>query len=169
MGVIRNNSATLKQRGPRSCTRGEARSGRGEPRCELIGRNDVYGAAAALERPEQDRECLVPGNSVVCLGCNAATRSIRVSRRCSSVSGMIQSRHSRRSVPIIFSHNELAFGLRIGVLMTARPRPATEASRSVEKIASRSWMIKRYAWSEGMASRNCCRVHAAVGWAVTLA
>ena len=27
-------------------------------------------------------------------------------------------------------------------------------------------MIKRYAWSEGIASRSCCRVQAAVGWAV---
>jgi hypothetical protein len=81
---------------------------------------------------------------------------------------MIQSRHSRRSVPISLSQSEFAFGLRTGVSMTSRPIPAIEASKPMEKIASRSWMIKRYVWSEGMASRSCWRVQAAVGWAVTL-
>jgi hypothetical protein len=37
-----------------------------------------------------------------------------------------------------------------------------------EKIESRSWIRNPYEWSLGMASRNCCRVHAAVGWDVTL-
>ena len=35
----------------------------------------------------------------------------RVRRRWSSVKGIIQSRHSRRSVPINLSHSELACGL----------------------------------------------------------
>ena len=38
----------------------------------------------------------------------------------------------------------------------------------VEKIASWSCRINRYVWSEGIASRSCWRVQAAVGWAVTL-
>ena len=37
------------------------------------------------------------------------------------------------------------------------------ASSSFEKILSRSWMTKRYGWSPGSASRNCCNVHSAVG------
>jgi hypothetical protein len=41
---------------------------------------------------------------------------------------------------------------------------AIEASNPGEKIASRSWRIKRYVWSEGIASRSCWRVQAAVGW-----
>jgi hypothetical protein len=66
------------------------------------------------------------------------------------------------------SQSEFAFGLRTGVSMTARPKRASEASQPAEKIASRSWRIKRYVWSEGIASRSCWRVQAAVGWEVTL-
>ena len=65
---------------------------------------------------------------------------------------MIQSRHSRRSVPISLSQSEFAFGLRTGILMTSRPMRATEASRRVEKIRSWSCRINRYVWSEGIAS-----------------
>ena len=35
-----------------------------------------------------------------------------------------------------------------------------------EKTLPWSWSINRYGWSPGWVSRNCCRVHAAVGWAV---
>jgi hypothetical protein len=81
---------------------------------------------------------------------------------------MIESRHSRPRVPIGRSQSEFACGLRTGVLMTLSPMRATEASSRVEKIASRSCRIKRYVWSEGIASRSYCSVQAALGWAVTL-
>jgi hypothetical protein len=49
---------------------------------------------------------------------------------------MIQSGHSRRRVPISLSQSEFACGLRAGVVITVSPRRVSEASNSVEKIAS---------------------------------
>jgi hypothetical protein len=48
-----------------------------------------------------------------------------------------------RSVPISLSHSEFAFGLRMGVAMISRPRCSSEVSNPAEKIASRSWVMKR--------------------------
>jgi len=42
---------------------------------------------------------------------------------------MIQSRHSRRRVPISLSQSELACGLRTGVVITLRPSRVSEASK----------------------------------------
>ena len=81
---------------------------------------------------------------MVCLGCSAAIHDARTFLRCPSLSGMIQSRHSRRRVPISLSQSEFACGLRLGVVITLRPSRVSEASNSVEKIASWSWMMKRY-------------------------
>jgi hypothetical protein len=81
---------------------------------------------------------------------------------------MIQSRHSRRRVPISRSQSEFACGLQHRCLMTSSPMCASAASSLAEKIASWSCRINRYVWSEGIASRSCCRVQAALGWAVTL-
>ncbi len=55
---------------------------------------------------------------------------------------MIQSRHSRRRVPISLSQSELACGLRTGVVITLRPSRVSEASNSAEKIAS--WGVDAY-------------------------
>src|ERR1700732_1211616 len=44
----------------------------------------------------------------------------------------------------------------------------SESLECAEKIESRSWIRNRYEWSLGTASRNCCRVHSAVGCGVTL-
>ncbi len=45
--VVRKNSATVKQHGPRGCTRGEVRSIRNAPPLDLLGRNDASGVGAA--------------------------------------------------------------------------------------------------------------------------
>ncbi len=59
----------------------------------------------------------------------------------------------------------------LGDFALAFSAPAAPDGKSLvnacEKIASRSWIKKRYAWSEGIASRNCCSVQSAVGCAVT--
>src|SRR5215468_8077975 len=61
----------------------------------------------------------------------------------------------------------LAFGARTGVRRTATPNSFTDLSSCWEKMLSRSWITYRYPWPPGSASRNCCRVHSAVGCAVT--
>ena len=45
--VVRKNSTTLMQRGPRGCTRGEVRSIQDAPQLGLIGRNDASDVAHA--------------------------------------------------------------------------------------------------------------------------
>ena len=45
--VVRKNSTTVKQHGPRGCTRGEVRSIQGARPLDLIGRNDASGVEAA--------------------------------------------------------------------------------------------------------------------------
>src|SRR6266542_3967724 len=75
---------------------------------------------------------------------------------------------SRRKVPPKRSHTEFARGARTGVRNTRTPSAVTPLSSSWEKMLSRSWITNRYGWSPGSASRNCCNVHSAVGWAVTL-
>jgi hypothetical protein len=144
------------QRGSRGCTRGEVRSERCAPRLGLVGRSDASDVANARGNLAVDRADQAPKKSVVGLDCNAAAKTTEFFEDAARSREMIQSRHSRRSVPISLSQSEFAFGLRTGVLMTSRPIPATEASTPVEKIASRSWSIKRYVWSEGW-------LHAAVG------
>jgi hypothetical protein len=69
--VVRKNSTTLMQRGPRGCTRGEVRSGRSVPQLGLIGGNDAGGVANAVENSGAHREGRAPKKSVVGLDCNA--------------------------------------------------------------------------------------------------
>src|ERR1700730_4705467 len=54
-------------------------------------------------------------------------------------------------------------GRRTGVRSILSPNPRSASSNSPEKIESRSWIRNRYGWSLGPPSRNCCRVHSAVG------
>src|SRR6185369_17172359 len=50
-----------------------------------------------------------------------------------------------------------------GWRLQTRTRSVTPLSNSFEKMLSLSWITNRYGWSPGSASRNCCRVHSAVG------
>jgi hypothetical protein len=92
----------------------------------------------------------------------------KISFRWRSVSGMRKSRHSRRMVSPKRSHAEFALGARTGVRSTLTPKSVTTLPSSFEKMLSRSWMTNRYGWPPGRTSRNCCKVHSAVGCAVTL-
>jgi hypothetical protein len=47
------------------------------------------------------------------------------------------------------------------------PMSRTCSRKSSPKIVSRSRSKYRGSWSKGKASRSCCPVHPAVGWAVT--
>jgi hypothetical protein len=100
------------QREARGRTCDEVRSGRSEPQFGLAGRNDADGVAYARGNLAVDWEGLAQRRSVAGRGCNALTRTAEFFERCASVNGTIQSRHSRRSVPINLSHSELAFRLR---------------------------------------------------------
>src|SRR5215831_15229469 len=84
------------------------------------------------------------------------------------LSGITKSRHSRRRVPPNLSQMAFAFGARTGVRRTVTPNSFTDLSNCWETMLSRSWIKYRYPWPPGSASRYCCRVHSAVGCAVTL-
>src|SRR5262245_5944318 len=60
-----------------------------------------------------------------------------IERRWASDKGIIQSRHSRRIVPITRSQMESAFGLATGDRNTSTPRALIESSRCLAKIRSR--------------------------------
>ena len=53
--------------------------------------------------------------------------------------GIIQSRHSRRIVPMTRSQIAFAFGLAKGERNTARPNARIDSSRCFAKMLSRSW------------------------------
>jgi hypothetical protein len=89
-------------------------------------------------------------------------------RRCDSDSGINQSRHSRRIVPMTLSQIALAIGHRGGDFNTVVPSRFTDSSRCFAKILSRSCSRYLYRCSNPTASRNCCSVQAEVGRAVTL-
>jgi hypothetical protein len=72
------------------------------------------------------------------LGCNDPPQALRIDRRCASDSGINQSRHSRRIVPITRSEIALAFGLCGGDLSTVTPRFLIDSSRLIAKMLSRS-------------------------------
>jgi hypothetical protein len=55
-------------------------------------------------------------------------------------SGIIQSRHSRRIVPMTRSQIAFALGLEKGERSTARPNARIESSRCRAKMRSRSWI-----------------------------
>jgi hypothetical protein len=63
-----------------------------------------------------------------------------LARRCASDSGIIQSRHSLRIVPITRSQIELALGLATGDRSTSRPNALIDRSTRLAKILSRSWI-----------------------------
>jgi hypothetical protein len=73
--VVRKNSTTVMQRGSRSGTRGEVRSGRSVPQLGSIGRNDAAGVGTARGDSGADREGRVPRTSVAGLDCNAAANT----------------------------------------------------------------------------------------------
>jgi hypothetical protein len=85
-----------------------------------------------------------------------------------SVSGISQSRHSRRVVPMSLSQIEVAVGLRGGDFNTLTPSFTIDSSRCVAKMLSRSCSRYSYLSCGPIDSRNCCSVQAAVGCAVTL-
>ncbi len=60
---------------------------------------------------------------------------------------MTKSKHSRRMVPITRSQNAFAVGVRTGVLSARTAKSLSAESTAAEKIASRSWITNRYAWS----------------------
>src|ERR1700730_5740417 len=77
-----------------------------------------------------------------------------------------------QTLPANGSHQTFTIGVRsgarTGVPSILSPNPRSASSNSAEKIESRSWIKNRYEWSLGTASRNCCRVHSAVGCGGTL-
>lgn len=119
--VVRKNCTTLMQRGLRGCTRREVGPVRSVPRLCLIGLNvplalgraSRFMGGSGSSGPKE--ECGWPR-----LWWSSQDR--KASRRCSSVKGIIQFRHSRRSAPINFSQSEFAFAVRTGVSITSRPR-----------------------------------------------
>lgn len=86
--------------------------------------------------------------------------SCRRRRRWFSVRGIKKSRHSCRSMPRNRSQSALAWGLRTGVLSSLNPRWRMRRSSSWEKLASRSWIRKRYTCSAAIVSRSGCIVRA---------
>jgi len=73
--VVRKNSTTLMQRGPRGCTRGEVRSIQDAPQLGLIGRNDASDVAHARGDLGADGAGRGPKKSEVGLDYNALARS----------------------------------------------------------------------------------------------
>ena len=71
-------------------------------------------------------------------------------------------------VPISRSQWVLAIGLRTGDRNTCMAQFSTSSSRLAEKVLCRSCGRNLQSRSPGGASRNCCRVHSAVGCSVTL-
>ena len=68
--VVRKNSTTVMQRGPRERTRGEARLKRSAPPLGLIGRSHASGVASGRENSGVNQEGLAPKKSAVGLDCN---------------------------------------------------------------------------------------------------
>jgi len=69
----------------------------------------------------------------------STTQERKVPRRCRSFSGIMKSRHSRRTVPTSRSQYAFAFGARTGVRKTLSPNELlSSSSNSDEKIESRS-------------------------------
>jgi len=66
----------------------------------------------------------------------------RIDLRCDAESGISQSRHSRRIVPMTRSQIALAVGVRGGDFSTVSPSRLMESSRCPAKMLSRSW--RRY-------------------------
>jgi hypothetical protein len=106
--VVRKNATTLMQRGLGGDTRGEVCSGRSARQFGLIGRNDASGVANARGNLAADPEGRAQKKNVVGFDCDVVAKTTEFFRRCSSVKGIIQSRHSHRSVPISLSHSEFA-------------------------------------------------------------
>ena len=75
ISVVRKNSTTVMQHGPRGSTRGEVRSVRSAPQLGLIGRNDAAGVGTERGDSGADREGRAPKKSVVGLDCNAAAKT----------------------------------------------------------------------------------------------
>jgi hypothetical protein len=73
--VVRKNSTTVMQRGPRGRTRGEVRSVRSALQLGLIGRNDAFGVGTAWGDSGADRAGRAPKKNVVGLDCNAAAKT----------------------------------------------------------------------------------------------
>jgi len=99
--------------------------------------------------------------------CNVRPTHAGIERRCASDIGMIQSRHSRRIVPIRRSQVAFAFGLETGDRKTSRPGARIESSRCLAKIASRSWISYLWLSVSPMTSLSCCSVQFALGCKVT--
>jgi len=53
-----------------------------------------------------------------------------------------------------------------GVRRILAPSLVIALSNLREKTLPRSWSTNRHGWLPGWVSRNCCKVHSAVGWAV---
>jgi hypothetical protein len=67
----------------------------------------------------------------------------KIDRRCRSLSGISQSRHSRRAVPMKRSQCAFACGVRTGVFNTCSDIERRASSTAGAKIPSRSWTRKR--------------------------
>ena len=70
-------------------------------------------------------------------------QSTSTDRRCRSLSGIIQSRHSRRAVPMKRSQCAFACGARTGVFNTCSDIDRRASSTAGAKMPSRSWTRKR--------------------------
>ena len=95
------------------------------------------------------------------------TQAFRIVRRCPSDTGIIQSRHSRRIVPITRSQMAFAFGLANGERSLSMPKALIESSKRLAKIRSLSWIKCLWPSLSLITSLNCCSVQSAVGFAVT--
>jgi glycerol-3-phosphate dehydrogenase len=99
---------------------------------------DDKSAAQARIRVRVDYEGLKDVDLVV--EAATATHSRRIERRRASDNGIIQSRHSRRIVPMTRSQIAFAFGLANGESNTSRPNARIDSSRCLAKMLSRSWI-----------------------------
>src|SRR6266404_2376795 len=96
-------------------------------------------------------------------------QSISVIRQKSAVD---QPRTSKASLQttheVHYAAYSLAFGHCGGDFNTVTPSRVTKSSRCLAKILSQSCSRYWYCSSKPTASRSCCSVQVAVGWAVTL-
>lgn len=129
-----------------------------------------YDVAVLDPRPTSglgDQERRDPGTYVGVRSCNDPPMTFRIDRRCDSDSGINQSKHSRRIVPMTRSQIAFAVGLCGGDFSMLRPSALIDSSRCFAKMPSRSWSRYRCFPSSPTTSRNCCSVQSALGCAVT--
>ena len=126
---------------PKASTRGASRPARISPARAHPASMDVE--IRASRRVQILRAGPVHRNPVRCADARRCSeQSTRAESNAGAPSdiGIIQSRHSRRIVPMTRSQIAFALGLENGERSTARPNARIESSRCRAKMLSRSWM-----------------------------